>query len=227
VWMLTGDKTETALNVGISTFLVARDTRLSRYLWNGREPNGVALEQTGSEGGDQAVREPPEALIVDGEALTFLFETVERQCAFIRLCCACRAVICCRLAPHQKGAVVSLVKKTTQKVTLAIGDGSNDCNMLLQAHIGVGIRGNEGNQAFNCSDFGVTQFRLLLPLLLVHGRWCYRRITTVILYIIYKNFLLVLPLVYFGFLCLFSGQRFYPEVLAQTYNPVLTAVRTL
>ncbi|KFG28796.1 phospholipid-translocating P-type ATPase, flippase subfamily protein, partial [Toxoplasma gondii GAB2-2007-GAL-DOM2] len=265
VWMLTGDKTETALNVGISTFLVARDTRLSRYLWNGREPNGVALErqlrqdlraldmasttqpscfsfwswkwsghprreaedsraETGSEGGDQAVREPPEALIVDGEALTFLFETVERQCAFIRLCCACRAVICCRLAPHQKGAVVSLVKKTTQKVTLAIGDGSNDCNMLLQAHIGVGIRGNEGNQAFNCSDFGVTQFRLLLPLLLVHGRWCYRRITTVILYIIYKNFLLVLPLVYFGFLCLFSGQRFYPEVLAQTYNPVLTAM---
>ncbi|CBZ55561.1 putative ATPase 2 [Neospora caninum Liverpool] len=272
VWMLSGDKTETALNVGLATFLVSRDMRLSRYLWNGRERNEEALEDqlradlraldaslterpsagfaywsrrqarslsrrlgsevrrspdSGLNEGDAAsggVPAPPDAVIVDGEALKFLFATSERQLAFIRLCCACRSVICCRLAPHQKGAVVDLVKTTTQKVTLAIGDGSNDCNMILQAQIGVGIRGNEGSQAFNCSDFGVTQFRLLLPLLLVHGRWCYRRVTTVILYIIYKNFLLVLPLVYFGFLCLFSGQRFYPETLAQTYNPVLTAL---
>ncbi|PFH34886.1 phospholipid-translocating P-type ATPase, flippase subfamily protein [Besnoitia besnoiti] len=252
VWMLTGDKTETALNVGLATSLLVPESRLSRYLWDRDEPSGDGLLRqldadlralaasasrpsaaSPSSGevcankGDEAAGEegkPPEALIVDGEGLAFLLGRPDRQTRFIQLCCACRSVICCRVAPHQKGAVVSLVKAATQKVTLAIGDGANDCNMIRQAHIGVGIRGNEGHQAFNCSDFGLTQFRLLLPLLLVHGRYCYRRVATVVLYILYKNILLVFPLIYFGFLCLFSGQRFYPELLSQIYNPVLTAV---
>ncbi|PHJ21701.1 phospholipid-translocating p-type flippase subfamily protein [Cystoisospora suis] len=166
---------------------------------------------------------PPEALIVDGEALTFLLADPQRRSRFIRLCCSCVSVICCRVAPHQKGTVVDLVKKATRRITLAIGDGANDCNMILRAHIGVGIKGNEGNQAFNCSDFGLTQFRLLLPLLLVHGRWCYQRVAILVLYIIYKNLVLTVPLFLYGFYCLFSGQKFYPEFLYQFYNICLTS----
>lgn len=30
------------------------------------------------------------------------------------------------------------------KRTLAIGDGANDINMIIAAHIGIGIKGNEG-----------------------------------------------------------------------------------
>lgn len=59
------------------------------------------------------------------------------------------------------------------------GDGANDVGMLLEAHVGVGISGNEGQQAVNASDFAVAQFRFLKRLLLVHGRWDYRRISKV------------------------------------------------
>jgi P-type E1-E2 ATPase len=54
-------------------------------------------------------------------------------------------VLACRVSPKQKADIVNLVKKRyPKKVTLAIGDGANDVNMILQAHVGVGILGKEG-----------------------------------------------------------------------------------
>jgi len=40
--------------------------------------------------------------------------------------------------------IVELVKNNTDKITLAIGDGANDVNMINSAHIGIGIYGFEG-----------------------------------------------------------------------------------
>lgn len=37
------------------------------------------------------------------------------------------------------------MKKSVKTITLAIGDGGNDVNMIQEAHIGVGILGKEGN----------------------------------------------------------------------------------
>ncbi|XP_003368395.1 putative phospholipid-transporting ATPase ID, partial [Trichinella spiralis] len=93
---------------------------------------------------------------------------------------ACKAVICCRVTPLQKALVVSLVKRNQKAVTLAVGDGANDVSMIKTAHIGVGISGQEGMQAVLASDFSIAQFRYLERLLLVHGRWSYYRILSMI-----------------------------------------------
>jgi P-type E1-E2 ATPase len=43
---------------------------------------------------------------------------------------------------------VKLVKDDDPEiVTLAIGDGANDVSMIMEAHIGVGLYGNEGMRA--------------------------------------------------------------------------------
>lgn len=55
---------------------------------------------------------------------------VRRERAFVDLASKCQAVICCRVTPKQKALVVALVKKYQQVVTLAIGDGANDVNMI-------------------------------------------------------------------------------------------------
>lgn len=71
----------------------------------------------------------------------------------------CEAVICCRVTPKQKADVVRMIKGSMDKITLAIGDGANDVNMIQEAHIGVGIYGQEGMRAVQASDFAIPEFQ--------------------------------------------------------------------
>ncbi|KAK9105504.1 hypothetical protein Scep_022348 [Stephania cephalantha] len=117
------------------------------------------------------------ALIIDGKSLAYALDDNVKD-MFLELAVGCASVICCRSSPKQKALVTRLVKSGTGKTTLAIGDGANDVGMLQEADIGVGISGVEGMQAVMSSDIAIAQFRFLERLLLVHGHWCYRRIST-------------------------------------------------
>jgi magnesium-transporting ATPase (P-type) len=108
-------------------------------------------------------------------------------------------------------------------VTLAVGDGGNDCVMIKQANVGVGITGEEGTAASRAADYAIGQFRFLHGLLFVHGWWNYRRISKLILYIFYKTTLVALSMFYFGFFSAFSGQQFFNDVAYQLYNVAFTA----
>jgi phospholipid-transporting ATPase len=137
----------------------------------------------------------------------------------------CGAVICCRVSPAQKAQVVQMVRKALPNVmTLGIGDGANDVNMICAAHVGIGISGLEGQQAVRASDFAVAQFSFLQRLLFVHGRECYRRNSTLVCYNFYKNILVTMPLFWYGFLSVFSGQLFYNTWIFQLFNLCFTAL---
>ena len=112
--------------------------------------------------------------------------------------------------------------KAPDTVTLAIGDGANDVPMLQGAHIGIGIYGLEGRQAVNASDYAIGQFRFLKTLLLVHGRWNYRRCALLTNYLFYKNAVLVLPNFFLGFYTLMSGHMFYYDTFYQFFNSCFT-----
>ncbi len=103
------------------------------------------------------------------------------------------AVICCRVAPKQKAFVVKTVLANVKDlITASIGDGANDVAMIQEAHVGIGIRGVEGTQAVQASDFAISQFRFLQALLLDHGRGAYRRVAMFMCYYFYKNIALVM-----------------------------------
>lgn len=138
--------------------------------------------------------------------------------AFIADCC-----ICCRVSPAQKMEVVRLVKSNGPWVTLAIGDGANDVSMIQEAHIGVGIAGKEGAQAVQASDYAISQFRFLQRLVLVHGRWNYRRVSWFICYYFYKNIVAVFTELSFPFFNGFSGQIYFADWLPQLYNSFWTS----
>lgn len=115
-------------------------------------------------------------------------------------------VIACRVSPKQKGDIVMLIRKRyPKKMTLAVGDGANDVAMILKAHVGVGIAGREGMQAARSSDYAIGKFKFLKPLLFVHGREAYRRVSYLVCYNFYKNILYVIVQYYFGFYSVFSG----------------------
>jgi len=137
-------------------------------------------------------------------------------------------VLACRVSPKQKADVVNLIKKRfPNTTTLSIGDGANDVSMILQAHVGIGILGKEGQQAARSADFAIGQFKYLKPLLFFHGREAYRRNSMLVLYNFYKNFLYVVPQFYFGFFSAFAGQPLYEQLIYQMYNITMTSLPVL
>ncbi|CAN4082446.1 unnamed protein product [Withania somnifera] len=162
-------------------------------------------------------------LIIDGKSLSFaLDKNLEKS--FLELAINCASVICCRSTPKQKALVTRLVKVETHHTTLAIGDGANDVSMLQEADVGVGISGVEGMQAVMSSDYAIAQFRFLERLLLVHGHWCYRRISMMLCYFFYKNLTFGLTLFWFEGLASFSGQPAYNDWYMSLYNVFFTSL---
>jgi phospholipid-translocating ATPase len=59
--------------------------------------------------------------------------------------------------------------------------------MITTAHIGVGISGQEGEQAARVSDFSISQFKFLQRLLLGHGRLSFARTCKLCLYTFWSH----------------------------------------
>lgn len=140
----------------------------------------------------------------------------------------CKAVVACRVSPDQKREMVNLIKTGIPGVrTLAVGDGANDVAMIQAAHIGVGIKGEEGLQAVNASDYAIAQFRYLSELMLKHGRYNYIGMSNLVNYMFYKNVVMSVAQFWFNFSCAFSGQKYYTEGTIQLFNAAYTLVPIL
>jgi len=230
VWVLTGDRQETAINIGMSCKLLSEDMMLLII----NEENAEAtrdniqkkLEAIRTQA-DGTIENETLALVIDGKSLTFALEK-DLEKMFLDLAIMCKAVICCRVSPLQKALVVKLVKRyQKESILLAIGDGANDVSMIQAAHIGIGISGMEGLQAARSADVSIAQFRYLRKLLLVHGAWSYQRVSKAILFSFYKNITLYMTQFWYTFRNVFSGQVIYESWLLSYYNVFFTVLPPL
>nr|XP_013010169.1 probable phospholipid-transporting ATPase IM isoform X2 [Cavia porcellus] len=251
IWVLTGDKQETAVNIGYACNMLTEDMNdvfviagnsveevreelrkakeslvgQSNSVLDGHAVYGQGQKlELASLGEDTLTGDY--ALVVNGHSLAHALESDVKH-DFLELACLCKAVVCCRTTPLQKAQVVELVKKHRNAVTLAIGDGANDVSMIKSAHIGVGISGQEGLQAALASDYSFAQFRYLQRLLLIHGRWSYFRMCKFLRYFFYKNFAFTLVHCWFGFFCGFSAQTVYDQWFITLFNIVYTSLPVL
>uniref|UniRef100_A0A8D0PAL5 Phospholipid-transporting ATPase n=1 Tax=Sus scrofa TaxID=9823 RepID=A0A8D0PAL5_PIG len=226
IWILTGDKQETAINIGHSCKLLRKNMGMIVINEGSLDGTRETLSRHCTTLGDALRKENDFALIIDGKTLKYALTFGVRQ-YFLDLALSCKAVICCRVSPLQKSEVVEMVKKQVKVVTLAIGDGANDVSMIQTAHVGVGISGNEGLQAANSSDYSIAQFKYLKNLLMVHGAWNYNRVSKCILYCFYKNIVLYIIEIWFAFVNGFSGQILFERWCIGLYNVMFTAMPPL
>uniref|UniRef100_A0A668A2K0 Phospholipid-transporting ATPase n=1 Tax=Myripristis murdjan TaxID=586833 RepID=A0A668A2K0_9TELE len=254
IWVLTGDKKETAENIGFSCELLTDDMQI-HYGEDINEKLTVRQANRRNEplSSGRNRKKAPEpffpqpgknALIITGGWLVSFAQGPRRprcgemlqvghvlffpvQIDFVDMACECEAVICCRVTPKQKANVVSLVKKYKKAVTLSIGDGANDVNMIKTADIGVGISGQEGMQAVMSSDYAFAQFRYLQRLLLVHGRWSYIRMCKFLRYFFYKNFAFTLVHFWYSFFSGYSSQVAYEDWFITIYNVLYSSLPVL
>ncbi|KAJ2234341.1 phospholipid transporting ATPase [Coemansia sp. RSA 1286] len=163
----------------------------------------------------------PLALVIDGTSLKYALEP-ELAPLLLEIAVRCQSVLCCRVSPLQKALVVRLVKDSLGTLCLSIGDGANDVSMIQEADVGIGISGEEGLQAVMASDYAIGQFRFLQKLLLVHGRWSYLRITSMVLNFFYKNVVFTVSLFWFQIYCQWSVSNVFDYALITLYNMLFT-----
>lgn len=241
VWILTGDKQETAISIGYSCKLLTNDMTQIVINNNSKESCKKSLEEAIATIKELRVTSTLDtlnpvlssesagvvlALIVDGNSLVYILET-ELQEELFKVATECSVVLCCRVAPLQKAGIVALIKNRTDDMTLAIGDGANDVSMIQMADVGIGISGQEGGQAVMASDFSMGQFRFLVPLLLVHGHWNYQRMGYMILYNFYKNATFVLVLFWYVLYTAFTLTTAISEWSSLLYTVLYTSLPTI
>ncbi|KCV68524.1 hypothetical protein H696_04816 [Fonticula alba] len=227
LWVLTGDKQETAINIAHSCRLLNSQTEI---IITPSPALTVAPQVSASATGDSSPTEPYDtpnrSLVIDGSALLYIMreDAQDLRDRFLDLALQCRTVICCRVSPMQKANMVQLVRKRSSSNTLAIGDGANDVAMIQAASIGVGVHGEEGSQAVRAADYAVGQFRFLTRLLLVHGAWSYHRQSLLILYQFFIQVVFNMLLFFFQFINSLSMQTMYQALLHIFFFTVFTGL---
>lgn len=213
IWMLTGDKVETATCVAVSSKLAARN-----------QPIHVITKIVGPIAAEGALCELSHkfdcCLVIDGASLQALLDYNPAQ--FIESAGKLSAVVCCRCSPTQKAHVATLIRLYTGRIVACVGDGGNDVSMIQAANIGIGIVGKEGKQASLASDVSITRFSHLLRLFLWHGRNSYKRTAIVTQFVIHRGVILTVMQAVFCGIFYLAPIALYKGLLTVGYSTIFT-----
>uniref|UniRef100_A0A671M945 Phospholipid-transporting ATPase n=1 Tax=Sinocyclocheilus anshuiensis TaxID=1608454 RepID=A0A671M945_9TELE len=213
IWMLTGDKLETATCIAKSSHLVSRNQDI--HVFKPVSNRGEAHLEL------NAFRRKHDcALVISGDSLEVCLRYYEHE--FVELACQCPAVVCCRCSPTQKAQIVRLLQQHTDNRTCAIGDGGNDVSMIQAADCGIGIEGKEGKQASLAADFSITQFKHIGRLLMVHGHNSYKRSAALGQFVMHRGMIISTMQAVFSSIFYFASVPLYQGFLMVGYATIYT-----
>ena len=225
IWMLTGDKRETAINIAHSARIAKNYSDiiiLDHTLGDVEEVMATARININNGSIAHSV------IVVDGQTLAEINNDEALADLFFNLVVAADSVICCRASPSQKASLVRQIRtKVKKSMTLAIGDGANDISMIQEAHVGIGVSGKEGLQAARISDYSIAQFRFLQRLLFVHGRWNYVRTGKYILATFWKELMFYMVQALYQRWNGYSGTSLFESTSLTVFNSLLTSLAVI
>ncbi|XP_011501705.1 PREDICTED: probable phospholipid-transporting ATPase IF [Ceratosolen solmsi marchali] len=225
IWILTGDKTETAENTAFFCGQFKKRTEIMRLV----NVHSSQLCFANLINFERKMKIQPfmhYGLLLDGTSLGLALNNFPGLLRTVAM--NCQAVVCCRMSPLQKSEVVQLIKRASSRpITAAIGDGGNDVSMIKEAHVGFGIMGREGRQAAMSADFAFGKFMHLERALLVHGHWYYLRVAKLTQYFFYKNLVFITPQFFFSIYNGFSGQVLYDSIFLMCFNIFFSSIPIL
>ena len=217
IWMLTGDKVETARCVAVSAKIVSRTQYIHTITNLSSDHNPTAALDALSL---LASKPTSTALLIDGISLAHFL--LHHRDAFISIAVQLPAVIACRCSPTQKADIATLIRAFTKKRVACIGDGGNDVSMIQAADIGVGIVGKEGRQASLAADFSITSFHHLTKLLVWHGRNSYKRSAKLAQFVMHRGLVISVCQTVYSIATHFEPHALYRDWLLVGYATIYT-----
>ena len=224
IWMLTGDKRETAVNIAQAANLVGSGDKVihldaggdvQQCLQDLSHTQCIIGNMPHSKDGKASV-----VIVVDGHTFATIKAAHWKQ--FFSIATCIKSAVCCRLTPLQKASIVEMFQQGNQNICMGIGDGANDVSMIQEARVGVGIMGLEGSQAELASDFAIPRFKHLIRLCAVHGRFACVRNAYLIQHSFYKNNVFASMQAFFAFYNGFTGQTIFDDWIIASMNLLFT-----
>uniref|UniRef100_A0A8C5CFI5 Phospholipid-transporting ATPase n=1 Tax=Gadus morhua TaxID=8049 RepID=A0A8C5CFI5_GADMO len=214
VWMLTGDKMETATCTAKNAHLVTRNQDI--HIFRAVTTRGEAHLELNS-----FRRKHDCALVISGDSLEVCLKYYEYE--FMELACQSPAVVCCRCAPTQKAQIVRLLQERTGKLTCAVGESPRPHALLRPSNCTIDpTKQCEGKQASLAADFSVTQFKHLGRLLMVHGRNSYKRSAALSQFVIHRSLCISTMQAVFSSVFYFASVPLYQGFLIVGYSTIYT-----
>ena len=229
VWMLTGDKVETATCISISAGIKAKNHKIftirnDEFAHESLAGDIIKLKELFREYQKKTDIEP-NIFIIDGDTLDLALKNCEED--FFRTSMQAPSVVCCRCSPTQKRIIVKTIKKYTNARTAAVGDGGNDVAMIQEADVGIGIVGKEGLQASLAADYSIKEFRSLSVLLLWWGRISYKNTSTMANFIIHRGLIISMNQFIFSCVFYFNPVPIYSGFLSFGYSTIFTSLPSI
>lgn len=224
IWMLTGDKIETATCISISAGLKAKNHKIFTIRYDFFKD--LNQQQAISSMNDYFTKyqnyvKDPHIFIIDGDSLELALKHCEKE--FFETAMKAPSVVCCRCSPTQKRIIVKTIKKYTTLRTAAVGDGGNDVAMIQEADVGIGIVGKEGLQASLAADFSILKFNYLNTLLLWWGRLSYKNTSQMANFVIHRGLIISLIQFIFSLMFYYNAVALYNGVLILGYSTIFTS----
>ena len=225
IWMLTGDKVETATCISISAGIKGKYQKTFTVKYDDiacEQKSGTILklkEKFKEYNNKNSVES--HIFIIDGELLDLALKNCEEE--FFETTKQSPSVVCCRCSPTQKRIVVKTIKKYIKNArTAAVGDGGNDVAMIQEADVGIGIVGKEGLQASLAADYSIKEFRSLNILLLWWGRHAYKNTSTLANFVIHKGLIISINQFIFSMMFYYNAVPLYNGMLSLGYSTIFT-----
>lgn len=226
VWMLTGDKRETAINIAHSAHVCKPYSEL--YILDANAAGTLTDQLTMTLTDVSRGMVPHTVLVVDGQTLTKIDADDDLSILFYDLVVRVDSIICCRASPSQKAELVKAIRRCVpNSMTLAIGDGANDIGMIQASHVGIGISGREGLQAARIADYSIAQFRFLQKMLFVHGRWNYLRTGKYVLATFWKEVFFYLLQAHFQRFTGYTGTSLFQSTSLTLFNTLFSSLAVI
>ena len=228
VWMLTGDKVETATCISISAGIKAKNQKIftirydDLFNYDEKDDNQKKIEKLKELFRDYNIKRQtdPHLFIIDGDSLDLALKNCEKE--FFQTAMQALSVVCCRCSPTQKRIIVKSIKQYTTARTAAVGDGGNDVAMIQEADMGIGIVGKEGLQASLAADYSIKEFKTLSTLLLWWGRNAYKNTSMVANFVIHRGLIISLNQFIFSLIFYYNAVALYNGMLCFGYSTIFT-----
>ena len=227
IWMLTGDKVETATCISISAGIKGKHQKIFTLKSDDiiSEDKNETISKLKEQFNEYNKKNTVEShiFIIDGELLDLSLKNCEKE--FFETTKNSPSVVCCRCSPTQKRIVVKTIKNYIKNArTAAVGDGGNDVAMIQEADVGIGIVGKEGLQASLAADYSIKEFKSLNILLLWWGRLAYKNTSTLANFVIHKGLIISINQFIFSLMFYYNAVALYNGMLSLGYSTVFTCL---